>query len=147
MPRCASTVYANDRAYAEHSFSWESGILVHVRQRMPTDQSPIKTLSPESELPWSNFVHVLPKPVLGALGASWVTPVGGDSKLVPGSFQILPMGFYFLLILFGVCCSKSKPCACEYMLSPVSPLRGSWNLGLVFRTSDTPLPLVIGFIK
>lgn len=69
----------------------------------PSDQSLADTLGTESELCWSNISHVLSELIAGRLRC-----ILGESsrrglwKLVSGSFQILPMYLYSLLVLFGV---------------------------------------------
>lgn len=68
-----------------------------------------------------------------------VSPLGKDSwKLVPGFFWTLPY-LLFLFVDFGLCSFTVIDHSCEYncVLSSVSPLSKSSNMGVVLGTPDT----------
>lgn len=144
MPRLYNLIYA------EHLLSfWESGILVHARQRASPWSTPVETLSAESLMrasPWSAPVETLSaESLMGFLVKNHCTHVAAFSLLVMDVFCDLSwvgegirkhLGSSRLcLYLFSLslsCVSLLHHCGTPNM-SPMESL----NLGLVLRTLDT----------
>ena len=90
-----------------------SRLLVHVRQRMLSCESPVETL--DAEFPRSfpcGPCHMCGhSSLLGELGASWVTPLGGDPQsLCLVSSDLTPLSFtlcWFYFVSFG--CKNPQP--------------------------------------
>lgn len=134
-------------------FFWESGIWVHVKQRMLWDhlqdlgtcQTDAMWLSPSKnpghrvskDLPQLAIFHTFfDNSLLTELSLSWVTPLGENSwKLAPGfPWTLLHVLFPFLcLVYFLTVINHSHDY--DYMLSPVNPPGDSSNMGVVLRTS------------
>lgn len=119
----------------------EFRILVCAMQRLHLDHFSIKSLNSESLKSLHGRLYLTR--VIAAqsweLSVAPVSPLGRDSwKLVPGFLWTLPC-LFFLFVDFVLCFFTVINHNCEYncVLSSVSPLSKSSNMGVVLGTPDT----------